>query len=56
MEITQKQFDELKAKADNWDRLKNSMGDLYERLDAEGNDEGLDQVGELAASHLGFML
>lgn len=48
-------IDSLKAKADKWDSLYKSMSELYQRLDDEENPEGLDQVGELAARHLGFI-
>lgn len=52
---TQRQIEAFKIKADKWDALEKEVSELYAKLDAEENDEGLDLVGEIAAIHLGFM-
>lgn len=53
--ITVEELAGIQNKADKWESLSSAMADLYEKLDQEGREDGLDEVGELAASHLGFM-
>jgi len=45
----------LRLKANDWEALQQKMANLYDKLDREGKVDGLDEIGELAATHLGFM-
>lgn len=47
--------EDMREKARRFDKLSNAVGDLYKKLDDEGDDYGLGKIGELTASHLGFI-
>jgi len=47
---------ELKVKADRWDKLDAKVGKYYNEDNAEYFDEmGLVSIGEICASHLGYL-
>lgn len=61
MEYTKEQIEEFKRKADSYDQLYSEIAECYEGYeDEEGEwveeeDYDLNYIGELAASHFGFL-
>ena len=56
--VTEKELRVLKRKAANWDRLYIAIDTCYEEDEETGEligDTDLGDIGEIAASHLGFL-
>lgn len=66
MEISEKEYSELKTKAAKWDALDQKLAEIYypesnedndEAEEQEGNEDGPDltDIGEIAASAFGYL-
>jgi hypothetical protein len=56
--VTEKELKLLKRKADDWDRLYAAVDKCYEEDEETGEpigDTDLGDIGEIAATHLGFL-